>query len=83
MITANLRRSGGSLTVTIPAAYRKQHGLAEGDRVQVQVDGETLRIRPAEKPKITLQAIIDAAPDDIHGVRAETWDAMPPAGKEW
>ena len=83
MSHANLRRSGGSLTVTIPAAYRREHELREGDAVEIETVGDTLRLKPLPRRKITLQAIIDSAPDDAADMRAEGWDATAPAGREW
>lgn len=38
--------------VTIPADLRRSHGFAEGDEVEVVVDGSTLRILHAQ-PELT------------------------------
>lgn len=82
MTTRQLRRSGGSLTVTIPAALLQELQLCEGDAVEIVTEGDALRIRPVRKPAVTLQAILDAAPDDADALRAPGWDAMPETANE-
>lgn len=82
MTIRQLRRSGGSLTVTIPATLRREHQLSEGDAVEIVTEGNALCIRPIRKPAVTLQAILDAAPDDADALRAPGWDAMPEAANE-
>lgn len=82
MAIGQLRRSGGSLTLTIPAAYRKAHHLSEGDVVEIETDGESLHIRAISRPKVTLQAILDSAPDQVRLAREPGWDEMTSAGRE-
>lgn len=79
--TAQLRRSGGSLTVTVPAGYRKANDLKEGEKVELKIDGDVLSIRPACR-KVTLQAILDSAPRSADEMRAEGWDEMREVGRE-
>ena len=81
MTISQLRRSGGSLTLTVPVEYRRAHGLQEGQEVEVQIEGDTMTMRPATRP-ITLQAIIDSAPDDAATLRVPGWDEMSSAGSE-
>jgi antitoxin ChpS len=79
MSTASLRRSGGSLIMTIPQAYVEQNMLKAGSLVSVAIAGEELRLKPAEKRK-SLAALLDATPTGLH--RVDGWDAMPKAGGE-
>ena len=79
MFTSALRRSGGSLIMTIPQAYVEQNMLQAGSLVSVAIAGEELRLKPAGKRK-SLAALLDATPDGLH--RIDGWDAMPKAGRE-
>jgi antitoxin ChpS len=79
MFTSALRRSGGSLIMTIPQAYVEQNMLKPGSLVSVAITGEELRLKPARKRKC-LAALLDATPDGLH--RINGWDAMPEAGRE-
>jgi len=79
MSTAALRRSGGSLIMTIPQAYVEQNMLKAGSLVSVAIAGEELRLKPTGKRK-SLAALLDATPDGLH--RIDGWDALPQAGRE-
>lgn len=81
MSTSSLRKAGGSVMVTVPPAYLKQHGLAAGDLVKVEVRGDKLTVMPA-KTRIRLADILKAAPRNAAALRADGWDEMPPAGNE-
>ena len=79
MFTAALRRSGGSLIITIPQAYVEQNHLDAGSRVALEIAGDELKLKPA-KQRLTLSELLAATPkgtDRVHG-----WDEMPSAGKE-
>ena len=79
MSTAALRRSGGSLIMTIPQAYVEQNRLRPGSLVSVAIAGEELRLKPAGKRK-SLAVLLDATPDGP--CRIDGWDAMPKVGRE-
>lgn len=79
MLTSTLRRSGGSLIITIPQAYAEQNSLKAGSSIFVAIDGEELRLKPALKRK-SLAARLALTPDGLH--RVEAWDSMPPVGSE-
>ena len=79
MSTASLRRSGGSLIMTIPQAYVEQNMLKAGSCVAVEIAGEELRLKPARKRK-SLSELLAATPDGLH--RIGGWDEMPQAGGE-
>jgi len=79
MLTASLRRSGGSLIMTIPQAYVEQNMLKAGSLIAVEVAGEELRLKPARKRK-TLSELLAATPKGLH--RIGGWDEMPQSGGE-
>jgi antitoxin ChpS len=81
MSTSSLRKAGGSVMVTVPPAYLKQHGLSAGDLVEVEVRGDRLTVMPA-KAKVRLSDILKAVPKDAAAMRADGWDEMPPVGHE-
>ncbi|MDE2150644.1 MAG: AbrB/MazE/SpoVT family DNA-binding domain-containing protein [Gammaproteobacteria bacterium] len=78
---ATLRKAGGSVMVTVPPFYLKQHGLTAGSVVNVEIKGDELAITPG-KAKLTLADILAAAPRNARRLRAPGWDEMPPAGNE-
>jgi len=44
MLNAYLRKSGGSLIMTIPASYAEQNGLDAGSCVSVDINGIELKV---------------------------------------
>jgi antitoxin ChpS len=79
MLDAALRRSGGSLILTIPPSYAEQNGLQAGSRLEILVAGSELTLRvPKAKPK--LADLIKATPRGAQ--RVQGWDEMGSAGKE-
>lgn len=81
MSTASLRKAGGSVMVTVPPLYLKQHGLTVGSVVELEIKGDKLTITPGRK-KVTMGDILAAAPRNAKKLRAEGWDELPPAGNE-
>jgi antitoxin ChpS len=79
MFTSSLRRSGGSLIMTIPQAYVEQNMLKAGSLVSVEIAGTELKLKPARKRK-SLAELLEATPEGLH--RIEGWDEMPQAGVE-
>ena len=79
MFTAALRRSGGSLIVTIPQAYVEQNQLDAGSRVALEISGDELKLKPA-KLRLTLSELLAATPKGAE--RVQGWDEMPAVGKE-
>jgi antitoxin ChpS len=79
MLTATLRRSGGSLIVTIPQAYVEQNHLEAGSHVVIEINGDELKLKPSWQPP-TLAELLAATPAGLY--RAEGWDEMPAAGNE-
>ena len=73
MLSACLRKSGGSLVMTIPPSYAQQNGLNAGSRVSVQINGNELVIKPARDRK-KLAELLAATPGETS--RVEGWDAL-------
>ncbi|MFT6557930.1 MULTISPECIES: AbrB/MazE/SpoVT family DNA-binding domain-containing protein [Sneathiella] len=44
-----LRRTGSAAGVTIPAEFLRQLGIEVGDTLQVEIDGESFRIRKLDQ----------------------------------
>ena len=79
MLTAALRRSGGSLIVTIPQSFVEQNHLQAGSPLAVEIHGSELRMRSA-RVHSSLAELLAATPRGHH--RAPGWDEMPSAGTE-
>jgi antitoxin ChpS len=80
MLSASLRRSGGSLIITIPQSYVEQNHLEAGSKLAVEIAGAELRLRPA-KPRRSLAELLAATPDGLQ--RVEGWEEMSTVGGEW
>jgi antitoxin ChpS len=79
MLNAYLRKSGGSLIMTIPSSYAEQNGLDAGSCVSVDINGNELKVTPDRKRK-KLSELLAATPHDVS--RVEGWDTMQPVGAE-
>lgn len=78
MSTATLRKSGGSLILTIPQSFTVQNRLTNGSEVSVSIHGDELIVRPSSGRK-SLKDLLAATPTDN---RADGWDDMPSTGAE-
>ncbi|MDP2816966.1 MAG: AbrB/MazE/SpoVT family DNA-binding domain-containing protein [Polaromonas sp.] len=79
MLNASLRRSGGSLILTIPPSYAEQNHLEAGSRVFVEINGAELKVKPGrQRPK--LSELLAASPENL--ARVADWDEMPAIGTE-
>jgi len=79
MLNAYLRKSGGSLIMTIPSSYAEQNYLDAGSCVSVDINGTELKVRPSrQRPK--LSELLLATP--LAEARVADWDAMPTVGTE-
>jgi antitoxin ChpS len=79
MLNASLRRSGGSLIMTIPAVWAEQNGLDAGSAIAVEVVGRALTLR-APQTRPSMEELLAQTPRGLQ--RAKAWDAMTPAGRE-
>ena len=79
MLTASLRRSGGSIIVTVPQSYVEQNHLEAGAKLSVKIVGTELCLKPARRRR-KLADLLAATPEGLH--RVEGWDEMPSVGAE-
>lgn len=78
-LAATLRRTGGSITLSIPKAVVQALALDAGSVVELQVQGRTLSVTPARK---TLAERLAASPSSPrHWARDDSLDDGP-AGRE-
>ncbi|MBK8184611.1 MAG: AbrB/MazE/SpoVT family DNA-binding domain-containing protein [Candidatus Competibacteraceae bacterium] len=67
MLMASLRRSGGSLIVTIPQSYIEQNQLEAGAVLSVEISGAELRLKPAARVG-ALAELLAATPKGLQRV---------------
>ncbi len=79
MLTASLRRSGGSLILTIPQSYVEQNHLDAGSKMSIEIQGAELKVKPGRQ-RLKLADLLAATPDDVP--RVDGWDDMPSVGAE-
>lgn len=79
MLTASLRRSGGSLIITIPQPYIEQNRLKAGAVLSVEIAGAELRLKPSRQRR-SLTDLLAATPNGLHRVKG--WDELPAIGNE-
>jgi antitoxin ChpS len=81
MLSASLRRSGGSLILTVPQSYVEQNHLDAGSRVLVEINGAELKLKVTpDRQRASLSALLEATPDDL--CRTEGWEEMSAVGGE-
>jgi antitoxin component of MazEF toxin-antitoxin module len=79
MTISVLRRSGGSLILTVPQPYVEQNRLSAGSKVDLEIAGRELKVRPA-RARRRLADLLTLTPRGTHRVKG--WDEMPPVGRE-
>jgi antitoxin component of MazEF toxin-antitoxin module len=79
MTVAVLRKSGGSLILTVPQPFVEQNGLSAGSKVDLEIAGSELKVRPA-RTRPSLSDLLARTPRGRQ--RVAGWDEMPPAGRE-
>ena len=79
MLTAALRRSGGSLIVTVPQSFVEQNQLHAGSPLAVEIHGSELRLRPG-RVRPSLDELLSATPSGAN--RVEGWDNLQAVGTE-
>jgi antitoxin ChpS len=76
----SLRRSGGSLVMTIPKAFIEQNKLNDGSSVELFLSGNKLTIEAKKKPQYNLADLMAEMPNEIPMV--EGWDNSQAVGLE-
>ena len=79
MLTASLRRSGGSYIMTVPLSYVEQNHLNAGSRMAIEIVGDELKIKP-KRARQSLSELLAATPSGL--CRVDGWDEMQTAGVE-
>ena len=65
--------------MTIPQSYIEQNHLDAGARLDLEINGDELKVKPGrQRPK--LAELLSATPEGV--CRAEGWDEMVAAGEE-
>jgi antitoxin ChpS len=92
LTTAKLKKAGGSLVMTVPAAARNMLGLTEGQEMAVSVNGTQVIAEPmpamekalkVRRPKYTLDELVAGYDVDAPLTDDErAWMDTPPAGRE-
>lgn len=75
-----LRKSGGSLVMTVPKVFIDQNGLGDGSQVELHLDGKMMTVEAPKRPRYKLSELIAEMPDGLPCV--EGWDKMPAVGLE-
>ncbi|HEY0919390.1 hypothetical protein [Devosia sp.] len=92
LATTRLKKAGGSLVMTVPAAARDLLRLTEGQEMMVSVEGAKVIVEPmpaptpavhVRRPKYTLEELLaDADPQAPLSEEERAWHDTPPAGRE-
>ncbi|MGO4439769.1 AbrB/MazE/SpoVT family DNA-binding domain-containing protein [Rhizobium sp. RAF56] len=92
LATAKLKKAGGSLVMTVPAAARNMLGLTEGQEMAVSVKGTQVIVEPivpsakamrVRQPKYTLDELIAGYDADVPLSDEERrWMDASPTGRE-
>lgn len=77
---STLRRSGGSLVMTVPKAFTDQNHLQDGSKVELMVEGERLTIQVNRKSKYDLKTLLAEMPKQFP--RVSGWEEITPVGEE-
>jgi len=76
----SLRRSGGSLVMTVPKAFVEQNGLCDGSQVVLRMTGATMTVQAPARPRYKLADLMAQMPKGLP--RVQGWDDMPALGRE-
>lgn len=75
-----LRKSGGSLVMTVPKAFIDQNGLSDGSQVELHLAGKRMTVEAPTRPRYKLADLMAEMPQGLP--RVEDWDEMPSVGLE-
>ena len=76
----NLRRSGGSLIVTIPKAFVESNGLTDGSQLHMRMAGAKITLEVPPRKRYKLAELMAEMPEGLPTVPG--WDEMPAVGRE-
>lgn len=75
-----LRKTGGSLVMTVPKAFVEQNGLTEGSQVELRLSGKKMTVEAPTRRRYKLAELMAEMPEGLP--RVEGWDDMPTVGLE-
>ena len=83
MYTTNLRKVGGSVMMAVPPALLDLLQLRAGASVGIVLDGKSLIVKAATRPRYTMEELL-AASDYTHAHVDDDreWLDTPPIGRE-
>lgn len=83
MHTTNLRKVGGSVMMAVPPALLDLLQLRAGASVGIVLDGETLVVKAATRPRYTMAELLAASDyTDPHVDEDRDWLDTPAIGRE-
>lgn len=83
MTTATLRRSGGSLIMTVPSVFAEQNHLSPGDSVDVEINGSNMIIQATKKKQVLARLDLKSLVANTESVfLTPVWDDVLPVGQE-
>jgi antitoxin ChpS len=84
MQTATLRKSGGSVVVSIPKSALEQLGLTADMPVEIAVEGDRIMIRRKRRGRIGMTARLALCDFSLPASPEETeWADVSPVGREF
>ena len=82
MAQATLGRWGKSLAVRLPSDVAAVFNLRDGDRVDVEIDGDSITIRRSQ-PSYTLEDLFAGkSPEEWRALYRDSYDWGPDVGRE-
>ena len=82
VVTAKLRRIGGSLSISVPPVILDGLHVEAGDELAIELDGERAILTRAKRPP-TLDELLDLCdPTAAEDPETDTWLGRVPQGRE-
>lgn len=81
MATATLRTLGGSVVLAIPPSLLESLRLQAGSKVEIDLAGDTLTLKPARK-RYTLAELLEGMEEGDTLPIDQEFENAPPAGSE-
>lgn len=82
MTQATLRRSGGSLIMTIPSIFAEQNHLSAGDNVVLDINGPSMTVRVEKRRERKRYDLKELVANTNPVFLKPVWDDVLPVGRE-
>ena len=82
MAQATLGRWGKSLAVRLPSDVVSAFNFRDGDRVDVEIDGDSITIRRSRAPYTLEDLFAGRSPEEWRALYADSYDWGPDVGRE-